>query len=171
VGQAFVAFGPHLIEIRIWEHNLAMGTQHWTADEDRLLGTMTDRDAAKRLGRPRGTIYKRRRKLRLAPFRPYARLWHRVEDELLGTMPDGKLARRLKRSALSVAARRRDRHIPIFHSKKHQWTPTDDKLLSECPDASDNPLPEGRCNWPLPWFQPQEPGLVPERKPGRREKA
>ena len=27
-----------------------MGTQHWTADEDRLLGTMTDRDAANASG-------------------------------------------------------------------------------------------------------------------------
>ncbi len=126
---------PHLIEISFLDHNLAMETPHWTADEDRLLGTMSDRDAGKRLGRPPGTIYKRRRKLRLAPFCPFGRLWHRAEDELLGTMPDRTLARRLKRSVLSVAARRRDRHIPIFHSKKHRWTPTDDKLLSERPDA------------------------------------
>ena len=73
-----------------------METQHWTADEDRLLGTMSDRDAAKRLGRQRGTIYKRRRKLRIAPFCPYGRPWSRMENELLGTMPDRTLARRLK---------------------------------------------------------------------------
>ena len=82
-----------------------------------------------------GKIFRRRRKLRLAPFRPYGRLWHRAEEELLGTMPDRKLARRLKRSVLSVASRRRARHIPIFHPKKHRWTPADDKLLSERPDA------------------------------------
>ena len=127
--------GRRLIEIRFWEYNGAVGTLHWTADEDRLLGTMPDRNLAQRLGRSPRTIIMRRRKLRLAPFRPPARHWSWAEEELLGTMPDRRLARRLNRSVQSVAARRRARHLPILHSKIYEWTPVDDKLLSERPDA------------------------------------
>jgi hypothetical protein len=80
------------MELPFWEYNVTVGTEHWTADEDRLLGTMTDRDLAQRLGRSRGTIIKRRRKLRLAPFHPHTGLWSQAEEDLLGTMPDRRLA-------------------------------------------------------------------------------
>jgi hypothetical protein len=62
-----------------------------TADEDRLLGTMTDRNVAQRLGRSRQAVAERRRKLRIPPFQPHRRPWSRLEEELLGTMPDARL--------------------------------------------------------------------------------
>jgi hypothetical protein len=109
-------------------------TPYWTADEDRLLGTMPDRAVTARLGFSRRTIAKRRRELQIAPYQPPGRPWTGAEEELLGTMPDRKLARRLIRSVVSVKWRRSVRHLPVFSPKIHRWTPADDKLLSERPD-------------------------------------
>ena len=55
----------------------------WTADEDRLLGTMPDRDLARRLGRSRDATIERRRKLRILPFNPHGRRWSRIEFAVL----------------------------------------------------------------------------------------
>jgi hypothetical protein len=107
----------------------------WTANEDRLLGTMPDRELAKRLGRSRDATIGRRRKLRISPFSPHGRRWSRLEDELLGTMSDRTLARKFERSAKTVSKHRIARGIPVFNPKKHHWTPSDDKLLRERPEA------------------------------------
>lgn len=105
------------------------------ANHDHLLGTMTDRDLAKRLGCSRAAVTERRRKLRIPSFRPHRQPWRRSDEELLGTMSDWRLAKRLNRSVASVAARRRAKGIPIFNPQKHRWTAADDKLLGERPDA------------------------------------
>ncbi len=107
----------------------------WTSDEDRLLGTLPDRELAKRLSRSRDATIGRRRKLHIPPFSPHGRRWSRLEDELLGTMPDKKLARKFRRSAKTVTKHRIARGIPVFNPKQHYWTPTDDKLLRERPEA------------------------------------
>ena len=126
---------PALDRDQIREYNVAMGTQHWTADEDRLLGTMPDRELARSLGRSRDATIGRRRHLRIPPFSPHGRRWSRLEDELLGTMPDKRLARKFSRSAKTVTKHRLARGIPVFNPKQHHWTPADDKLLGERPEA------------------------------------
>jgi DNA-binding CsgD family transcriptional regulator len=112
------------------------GHQPWTTAEDKLLGTMTDRDLAQRLGRPQQVIRERRRQLAIATFYPAGRRpWTQAEEELLGTMSDQQLARRLKRTPESVKTRRAAKGIPICDPKKHRWTADDDKLLGLRPDA------------------------------------
>jgi hypothetical protein len=107
----------------------------WTTDEDRLLGTLPDRELAKRLGRSRDATIARRRKLRIPPFSPHGHRWSPLEDELLGTMPDQRLARKFGRSVKTVIKHRIARGIPVFNPKQHRWTPADDKLLRERPEA------------------------------------
>jgi len=43
----------------------------WTADEERLLGTLPDQALAERLGCSRQRVNERRRKLGIPPFRPH----------------------------------------------------------------------------------------------------
>ena len=151
----------------------------WTADEDRLLGTMPDHVLAQRLGCSHQKVTARRHKLGIPPFRPARRPWSRAEDELLGTMPDKRLARKLNRSVLAVAERRLDKKIPIFDPQRRRWTPADDKLLHERPDPQiamflgisrravrhrrrrlGIPEPGGKqFTAPLPW-QPAEDALL-----------
>ena len=113
-----------------------LGHQPWTTAEDKLLGTMKDRDLAQRLGRPLEAVRERRRRLSIAHYYPdYRRLWTPAEEQLLGTMSDERLARRLKRSVETVRTRRAHKGIPVFCPKKHWWTAEDDKLLGLRPDA------------------------------------
>ena len=92
-----------------------LGHQPWTTAEDKLLGTMKDRDLAQRLGRPLEAVRERRRRLSIAHYYPdYRRLWTPAEEQLLGTMPDERLARRLKRSVETVRTRRAHKGIPVF---------------------------------------------------------
>jgi len=107
----------------------------WAADEERLLGTMTDQDLAQRLGRSRRAITERRRKLHIPLFRSRRRPWTQAEEELLGTMPDRRFAQKFKRSVRSVIVHRAAKGIPLLHRQKYRWTPADDKLLGARPDA------------------------------------
>ena len=107
----------------------------WTADEDRLLGTMSDQDLAQRLGRSWRAINLRRRKLRIPLFRSRRRPWTQAEEALLGTISDRRFARRFKRSVRSVIVRRYEKGIPLLSRQKHHWTPADEKLLGARPDA------------------------------------
>ena len=107
----------------------------WTAELERLLGTMPDETLAQRLGCSHQRISDRRRKLRIPSFGPARRRWSRVEDELLGTMPDKQFARKFNRPVGAVLQRRLTKHIPVFDRQRHLWTPADDKLLSERQDV------------------------------------
>src|SRR5581483_11332512 len=91
----------------------------WTAEEEALLGTMTDRDVGVRTGRSPATVYARRAELGIPSFRRHAPLtrprpWAPAEEALLGTMPDPELARRLGRQPMSVFYRRRQLRIPAY---------------------------------------------------------
>jgi len=108
---------------------------------------MSDRDVARRLRRATGTIYKRRRKLRLAPFRPCERLWQRRKRHCWAPCRP-KMARRLKRSGPERGQTPARPTHSILHPKKHRWTPADDKVLSERPDAQVAML-LGISRWPV----------------------
>ena len=92
----------------------------WTADEDRLLGTLPDRDLAKRLSRTRAATIERRRKLHIPPFSPHGRRWSRIEGELLGAMSDQQLARKFSRSVKTVTKHRIAKGIPVFNPQCHR---------------------------------------------------
>jgi len=90
----------------------------WTAEEDALLGTMTDQRLARRLGRGQGAVARRRRELGVPAYRARVpqvrREWAQGEDALLGTMTDKDLAERLGCRTQEVYSRRRRLGIPPF---------------------------------------------------------
>ncbi|MBI1178465.1 hypothetical protein GC207_13605 [bacterium] len=95
----------------------------WTAAEDKLLGTLSDGELARRLGR--STISVMRRRLRLGILLPVqSRLWTLEEDALVGAMPDRELAHKLNRTPAAVKIRRQRKGLPPFH---HVQPKTPDK--------------------------------------------
>ena len=68
-----------------------------TAEEKALLGTMSDEDLARKLGRSVFTIADWRRRLKIPVFAAKRRPWTAEELKMLGKHPDTKLARRLNR--------------------------------------------------------------------------
>jgi hypothetical protein len=79
-----------------------------------LLGTLIDKDLARRLGRPIQSVRQRRNSLGIAPFTLQPMPWTNADDRLLGTMPDAELAARLGRSKMAVELRRLHRKISPF---------------------------------------------------------
>lgn len=74
---------------------LAMG-RPWTKAELRLLGTVPDDEAGRRMGRSLMSVRLKRQGLRIdAPLQPP---WSEAETKLLGTAPDREVAKRLGRS-------------------------------------------------------------------------
>lgn len=89
------------------------GWRFFTPEEDKLLGTASDLDIGRKLNRTRGCIQKRRRSLRIKPFRRY---WTEDEIKLLGTEPDSVLAKRFNRSMKALVGARCIRGIPAARS-------------------------------------------------------
>src|SRR5207253_2453423 len=113
-------------------------------EELRLLGKVSDAEAASRLKRTLESVRSMRRKLgipaRPANWKPLPKgkgarpslrqaLWLPEEDALLGTIPDEKLARKLGRPVATVTRRRQDKHIWL---EKKPWRPEDEKILGIC---------------------------------------
>lgn len=101
----------------------------WTPEEELLLGTMSDRDAAQRLGRTEISVRTRRLALRVPKFgaRPRKlagerRRWTPEEDALLGTMPDPDVAARLGRTVDAVGLRRLALEIPAAPTEMWEHT-------------------------------------------------
>lgn len=91
----------------------------WTAEEERLLGSVADAELAVKLGRSVGDVAVRRRSLgiRVAGWR--GPVWDRANEALLGTMADSEVARRIGISRKSVASRRRKLGIAAYRDAKH----------------------------------------------------
>ncbi|MBI4662730.1 MAG: hypothetical protein HY735_28280 [Verrucomicrobia bacterium] len=116
--------------------------EHWTAEEERLLGTRPDRELAQVLGRTVRAIESQRHRLgiyRQPSIRLKTRRWKPAEIALLGTRPDPELATRLGRSEGSVRVQRRKKGIPAFDQRRsanarkshplNPWTPREKALL------------------------------------------
>jgi hypothetical protein len=106
----------------------------WEFGEDRLLGTMSDEDVARRLGRTVRATLLRRQQLQIQKFQSRRRPWTEAEERLLGTMSDRRFARRFQRSVGSVKTRRYEKDIALLCRQKHRWQPADYKLLGVRPD-------------------------------------
>ena len=82
----------------------------WRAEDDALLGTVSDQEVARRLGRTTSCVKARRVRLGIASSyrrRPPA------EDGELGNVPDETPAQRLRRTVKAVQARREQLGIPV----------------------------------------------------------
>lgn len=86
-----------------------MRPKPWRAEDDAMLGTVSDQEIARRLGRTTSCVKARRIRLGIAS---YCRRWTPAEDVVLGKVPDEKLARRLGRTVEAIHARRERLGIP-----------------------------------------------------------
>jgi hypothetical protein len=92
----------------------------WTAEEEAILGTMSDREVAEKIGRSRAAVVHRRIKRRIPTLFVNRKqpckcpAWTPKQRSLLGTMPDSAVARKLGCTVGSVFARRKKLGIPSF---------------------------------------------------------
>jgi len=107
----------------------------YTPEEDALLGTMSDREAAKLMGRSWIAVQGRRNKLKIPKFDAKLHQWTADEDALLGTMTDGALAARLGLTLSAVAHRRRRLKKAGRFAHRRPWTPEEDALLGTATDT------------------------------------
>jgi len=93
----------------------------WNAEADALLGTVSDRDVARRVGVDPKTARARRLRLGISVFRQ-PHVWTAAEDALLGTVSDRELGHRLNLSPRTVQARRRLLNIAAWRIPKRRHT-------------------------------------------------
>lgn len=106
-------------------------SRQWEPEEDAVLGTATDIEVARRLGRTKATVCHRRRALKIPGFHP--RIWTADVDKLLGTVPDPEIARRMGCTEANVRPRRVQ--LGIAGTRQIRlWTPEEDKLVGTMPD-------------------------------------
>ena len=95
----------------------------WTPEEDALLGTVTDREVARRLGVAPVIILNRRKFLGI-PRCPAPKgeawtgpRWRPSDDALLGSATDEEVAHRLGKSRSTISMRRNKLKIPAFRPR------------------------------------------------------
>jgi hypothetical protein len=106
----------------------------WTADEEKLLGSMADESLAKKLGRTVKGVEARRIGRRIPKFAGRRHYWKPEDDKLLGVLPDEEVAKRLGATVVSVQVRRFKLGRLKPFSKHRQWTVEEDALLGAVPD-------------------------------------
>lgn len=97
------------------------GKRTWTVADDAVLGTITDAEAAKLLGRKTNTVAQRRIRKNIPSFARTnggQRAWTEEEISLLGTMSDSDLAKKIGRTDTAVASRRDSYGIPGYSANK-----------------------------------------------------
>ena len=118
-------------------------TRPWTPEEDRLLGTASDAEIARKIGRCFWPVCERRQALGIlkADIKPRnIPYWTPARDKLLGTMPDGVLAKRLGKNLRAVFFRRRRLGIPRFGGPIRRWTSEEERLLGTVSDRDLAPV-------------------------------
>jgi len=101
----------------------------WTRDEEALLGSISDRALAWKLGRTIVAVAARRH---LKHIRT-TKTWRPEDDRVLGTRPDSQIARLLKRRPDNVRWRRLKLGIPCRYVHR-PWKKTHLDLLGAIPD-------------------------------------
>lgn len=110
----------------------------WNPSTIALLGTMSDAALARKLGIDPKTVYKKRRKLGIAPSRPPSIRWTREMIQSLGRMPDGEVAKTYGINILTVFKKRAELGIRCYARKSktwHYWTQKEIALLGKFTDA------------------------------------
>lgn len=106
----------------------------WTAEEDALLGTLTDKEVARRLGYPVTRVARRRKLLRVPSNNPNHRHWTKEEIALLGTRSDREVGLLVNRTLGNVRAKRFELGIPFCNPRYEIWKPDELALLGKLPD-------------------------------------
>jgi hypothetical protein len=106
----------------------------WTAEEDALLGKLTDKEVACKLGYSLARVRRRRWLLGLPNNNPNNRHWTKQEIELLGTRPDREIGELVKRSMSQVCGKRLELGIPFYNPHYEIWKPEELGLLGKLPD-------------------------------------
>lgn len=106
----------------------------WTAEEDALLGKLTDEEVARKLGYPVTRVRRRRRLLGLWNPNPNHRHWTNEETALLGTGPDREIAQLVNRSLENVRYKRLALGIPFLNPRYEIWRPNELALLGKLQD-------------------------------------
>jgi hypothetical protein len=136
LGRTYIAvfFRRHFKRITI--------RKKWDVRHDKYLGKMSDGDLALKIGRSKGGVAGRRRRLGIAPFpgeygNYSPRAWSPAELKMLGKVPDKEIVRRTGRSLHAVTQYRERRHIPVAGAAQRlrPWTPQEEALLGTGPDA------------------------------------
>jgi hypothetical protein len=78
----------------------------WTIERIALLGTVSDREIAKRLGIPVSAVHGQRTIRNIPPWKRYK--WGETELGLLRTYTDQEIAELTGRSLFDIAAKRRE---------------------------------------------------------------
>jgi hypothetical protein len=105
----------------------------WTLHEEALLGTMSDGEVAKKIGRTKVAVTLHRQRMGiLSLYR--AKRWTKNEIAVLGTLPDRLVAKKLDRTLIAVTGKRSQLLIPNIVEKVHRWHPKEDALLGRKPD-------------------------------------
>ncbi|MCO5050915.1 MAG: hypothetical protein M9920_01245 [Verrucomicrobiae bacterium] len=107
----------------------------WTAEEDALLGQLTDEAVARKLGYSVKRVRRRRWRLGLWNPNPRHRHWTKSEIALLGTAPDREIAALVNRSLENVRCKRLALGIPFHNTHYEIWKPDELALLGKLPDS------------------------------------
>jgi hypothetical protein len=102
-----------------------------TSDSHKLLGRMSDRQVAQRLGCAYHQADRQRKRLGIPSWRPLLRWKPRTaaEDKLVGTMPDQELAGQIGRTRMAVCLRRGQLGLAPLNPKWKSWTREEMVLL------------------------------------------
>ena len=94
------------IAAKLSKVNRPSASAAWTSNEDSLLGTATDKEVGKLVGRHYLAVAERRRSLDILPGGRTRKEWTLAEMRLLGTAADQDIALRLGRTVASVQEKR-----------------------------------------------------------------
>ena len=136
------ALRPSAIAAASWELPAIHQPGAFTPEEDRLLGTMSDPETARRLHRSLASVTERRLRLKRPAFVPCIP-WTPREDALLGKLPDQEVGRRLDRGLAGVIRRRRILGIQLEEwpapsarsGIARKWTAAEKQLVGTMPDV------------------------------------
>ncbi len=106
----------------------------WTPKEEKLIGTMPDREDAKKLRRSVSAVTARRRQKEIPYLNPVLRPWHDLEIKLLGRASDENIAKRTGRTLKSVRGKRQELGL-LVRPHPRPWTAREDRLLGTKPDT------------------------------------
>ena len=90
----------------------------WTPEDIPLLGTLPDKEVARRTGRTVNGVRLKREELGIP--NPAGNRWRPDDITLLGTLPDREVARRLGRPLQSVTQKRCKLGIPTFEDRRRR---------------------------------------------------
>ncbi|UJB63619.1 hypothetical protein YS110_02025 [Acidovorax sp. YS12] len=107
----------------------------WTSESIALLGTMPDRQIARKLGITPVMVAYQRKLLGIEKFTPQS-AWAPENDHLLGTVTDAALAEKLGVAKHTVLNRRRELGVPAFGPRGWPAWPEDQlDILGTIPDT------------------------------------